>query len=121
MGREQFQVRIEEDTQQLIKIYENYLNAITGLSINSADMNRAIVEEGIKSLIKKRCDLDEKEIKDNQEVLKKNFDEGKNGLYDTFISEDAIAEMTSEDQEKIHKKQIEAGKRYNDKQLKGGK
>ena len=79
MGREQFQVRVEDKTQDLINIYECYLNTITGMFINSGDINRAVVEEGIRSLIEKKGGL---------EYINKVIDKEANEIYTEVIKED---------------------------------
>lgn len=58
MSKVQFQVRIDEKIQQDINSYIAYINAITGMFISLGDLNRAIVEEGIKSLIEKKGGLE---------------------------------------------------------------
>jgi len=78
MSKVQFQVRIEEETQKQIDVYTGYLNVLTGMFINLGDLNRAIVEEGIRSLIKKRGGI---------ELMNKVIDQEAEDLYQEVKNE----------------------------------
>ncbi|KXZ40024.1 hypothetical protein SAMN05661008_01516 [Alkalithermobacter thermoalcaliphilus JW-YL-7 = DSM 7308] len=56
--KKQFNTRIDNETAKLIQLYYSCMEAKTNMKINKGDINRQIINVGIKTLIKQNGGLE---------------------------------------------------------------
>jgi len=101
MARVPFQARIDQNTQNSINKYIEYVNVKNDFKINPGDVHRAIVQKGIEALIEKEGGLSH-----IQQVINKNIENDiENGLITPMVEFENLSIAA----------EIEAGEKFNKK------